>query len=198
MHVCALSQTTRLTYSPLCCTCRRLGLALLVARVLGKRMEKSLAARISDWTAKELRDEQLQYAALDAWASWELGLRVLNTEDPQLNAATVAAGLKVDIVVDRRVIASGTVAADTEWCGLSVLTRARVLTRAVVEVTDVKVPAALVPFKPRQQHEPTNWPHALQPGQKKATLADVRAACPPQITSFKLLVNIANLYRSAT
>lgn len=53
-------------------------LAELCERVLGKQLQKRRAIRCSNWEAALLSPEQLEYAALDAWASLEVYRQLLS------------------------------------------------------------------------------------------------------------------------
>ncbi|KDP44091.1 hypothetical protein JCGZ_05558 [Jatropha curcas] len=50
---------------------RKMGLKALVRQFLQKEIPKPKEITISEWNAKELRLEQIEYACLDAFVSWE-------------------------------------------------------------------------------------------------------------------------------
>ncbi|PHT95986.1 hypothetical protein T459_03868 [Capsicum annuum] len=51
----------------------KMGLKRMAKEVLGKVMEKPLNVTLSKWDAEELVHEQVEYAAIDAFVSFELG-----------------------------------------------------------------------------------------------------------------------------
>lgn len=56
---------------------RRLGLAALVAEFLPVWMEKPKDVTMSEWDQKELSEKQIQYAAIDGFASYRLGVELM-------------------------------------------------------------------------------------------------------------------------
>ncbi|XP_048334043.2 3'-5' exonuclease [Ziziphus jujuba] len=57
---------------------RRRGLKRLAMELIGKYMEKPKHVTLSQWDAKNLSDEQVEYATIDAYVSFALGLSLLN------------------------------------------------------------------------------------------------------------------------
>ena len=55
---------------------RRAGLATLATAVLGVQLQKSSAVTMSRWDAEYLTLEQIKYAAVDAFVSFEIGRRL--------------------------------------------------------------------------------------------------------------------------
>ncbi|WVZ11463.1 hypothetical protein V8G54_015993 [Vigna mungo] len=55
-------------------------LKYLAKELVGLEMEKSKAVVTSDWKAKELTEAQVQYACIDAYASFKIGILVLSDE----------------------------------------------------------------------------------------------------------------------
>jgi len=55
-------------------------LKYLAKELVGLEMEKSKAVVTSDWKAKELNEAQVQYACIDAYASFKIGKMVLSDE----------------------------------------------------------------------------------------------------------------------
>ncbi|XP_055815059.1 3'-5' exonuclease-like [Solanum dulcamara] len=56
----------------------KMGLKRMAREVLGKVMEKPLNVTLSKWDAEELVYEQVEYAAIDAFASFEIGKNLFN------------------------------------------------------------------------------------------------------------------------
>ncbi|WMV07535.1 hypothetical protein MTR67_000920 [Solanum verrucosum] len=54
----------------------RIGLQRMAHKVLGKVMQKLYHVTMSDWDAEELMYEQVEYACIDAFMSFELGLKL--------------------------------------------------------------------------------------------------------------------------
>ncbi|PHU21534.1 hypothetical protein BC332_06641 [Capsicum chinense] len=57
----------------------KVGLQRMVKEVLGKVMEKPLNVTLSKWDAEELVYEQIEYAAIDAFVSFEIGKNLFNS-----------------------------------------------------------------------------------------------------------------------
>eukprot|EP00808_Paulinella_micropora_P005577 g63230.t1 len=62
-----------------------IGLAKLLSLVWCAALGKSKSVTCSNWEAQPLSAEQQRYAALDAWASWRLGVELVG--HPQFNAS---------------------------------------------------------------------------------------------------------------
>ncbi|TMW94592.1 hypothetical protein EJD97_010041 [Solanum chilense] len=56
----------------------KMGLKRMAKEVLGKVMEKPKNVTLSKWDAEELLYEQVEYAAIDAFMSFEIGKKLLN------------------------------------------------------------------------------------------------------------------------
>ncbi|KAM3270980.1 hypothetical protein P3S67_029182 [Capsicum chacoense] len=56
----------------------KMGLKRMAKEVLGKVMEKPLNVTLSKWDAEELVYEQVEYAAIDAFVSFEIGKKLFN------------------------------------------------------------------------------------------------------------------------
>lgn len=54
----------------------RIGLKRMAHEILGKVMQKPLGVTMSDWDAEELEYEQVEYACIDAFMSFKLGLKL--------------------------------------------------------------------------------------------------------------------------
>ncbi|PHU21526.1 hypothetical protein BC332_06633 [Capsicum chinense] len=57
----------------------KMGLKRMAKEVLGKVMEKPLNVTLSKWDAEELVYEQIEYAAIDAFVSFEIGKNLFNS-----------------------------------------------------------------------------------------------------------------------
>ncbi|KAK1292040.1 hypothetical protein QJS10_CPB17g01001 [Acorus calamus] len=55
----------------------RPGLKVFAREIVGLRMEKPKHVTQSDWQARELSEAQIQYACIDAYASYKLGVKLL-------------------------------------------------------------------------------------------------------------------------
>ncbi|KAM3320561.1 hypothetical protein P3S67_007762 [Capsicum chacoense] len=56
----------------------KMGLKRMAKEVLGKVMEKPLNITLSKWDAEDLEYEQVEYAAIDAFMSFEIGKKLFN------------------------------------------------------------------------------------------------------------------------
>jgi hypothetical protein len=63
--------------------CRRVPLAEMVLILLDKHLPKEGTARLSAWGGA-LTEEQKRYAALDAYASYLVTVKILDTESPDV------------------------------------------------------------------------------------------------------------------
>ncbi|KAK0246140.1 hypothetical protein EDD85DRAFT_944545 [Armillaria nabsnona] len=119
------------------------GLADLCAKVLKVHLDKDPATRVSpDWASDELSSDQLQYAALNAWAS----LRVYEElEKIQIPGAIISFTSGQDIFLyqdDTNIIAQGHISPHSDYQsfeGINVTP-----TQILVEVTKVFVPGAII------------------------------------------------------
>ncbi|PHT97306.1 hypothetical protein BC332_33773 [Capsicum chinense] len=57
----------------------KMGLKRMAKEVLGKVMEKPLNVTLSKWDAEELVYEQIEYGAIDAFVSFEIGKNLFNS-----------------------------------------------------------------------------------------------------------------------
>ncbi|KAK1317730.1 hypothetical protein QJS10_CPA05g00176 [Acorus calamus] len=55
----------------------RPGLEVFAREIVGLHMEKPKHVTQSDWQARELSEAQIQYACIDAYASYKLGVKLL-------------------------------------------------------------------------------------------------------------------------
>ncbi|EYU45731.1 hypothetical protein MIMGU_mgv1a021785mg [Erythranthe guttata] len=60
---------------------RYMGLKKMALALLGKKMEKPLNVTLSKWDAEELDSAQIQYAAIDAAVSFELGFMLWRNQN---------------------------------------------------------------------------------------------------------------------
>ncbi|KAF8174492.1 hypothetical protein K438DRAFT_1522445, partial [Mycena galopus ATCC 62051] len=133
----------------------RMGLADLCARILGKRLVKESTEQKGDpirvsnnWERELLSQKQIQYAALDALASLQIYDRLARTEVPGKISATDLPGTQVSVHnIDGQLIAQGRISVDsTPIPGVPQVTP----TRVRVTVSEVCIPAALVPLHNKQ------------------------------------------------
>ncbi|KAJ8421647.1 hypothetical protein Cgig2_019220 [Carnegiea gigantea] len=66
---------------------RRPGLKDLASEVVGLRMNKTKRVTLSDWQARILTEEQVQYACIDAYASYRLGCAATLTMQKEQSAS---------------------------------------------------------------------------------------------------------------
>ncbi|XP_016486905.1 3'-5' exonuclease-like [Nicotiana tabacum] len=57
---------------------KRMGLKRMAYEVLGKVMEKPLKITLSQWEAEELLYEQVEYACIDAFVTFEIGMNLFS------------------------------------------------------------------------------------------------------------------------
>ncbi|GLB43789.1 putative essential for the formation of DNA replication focal centers [Lyophyllum shimeji] len=123
----------------------RASLSDLSAAVLNRRLNKNVVERISTaWEDEELTREQIQYAALDAYASLTIYHALASLPTPQPLSGHPALGVPVLLFGnDRtRVLARGVVSPhvnDTSYMGINLTP-----SRSVIEVHEVLVPGALI------------------------------------------------------
>ena len=124
----------------------RAGLSELCIKTLSCILPKDLNTRIStEWSADELTEDQIQYAALDAWASLQIYKKLNSLQVPA--SVDFDAGLPTEYQVfiyqqDRTtIIARGIISPDSfqSFEGINI-TRTHVL----VQVNDVYVPGAII------------------------------------------------------
>jgi DNA polymerase I len=77
-------QACRLLYG------RHLGLATAAEAMLGVTLDK--AQQTSDWSVERLTDDQIRYAALDAWACHRIAAKTLRNLDRQASAYSIQTG----------------------------------------------------------------------------------------------------------
>jgi hypothetical protein len=123
----------------------RTSLADVCAAVLHKRLNKNLAERIgTSWENEDLTSEQIQYAALDAYASLTIYNALLNILTPSALPDSPKIGTPVLLFNnDRtRVLVHGTIsphALEDTFMGIHLSS-----SRSVVEIHQVFVPGALI------------------------------------------------------
>jgi ribonuclease D len=61
---------------------RLAGLEALVRAVMGAELEKPKSVRMGPWDAEDLSDEQIKYACIDAFVSFEIGRKLLTGDYP--------------------------------------------------------------------------------------------------------------------
>ncbi|KAJ7448443.1 hypothetical protein B0H11DRAFT_1744154, partial [Mycena galericulata] len=123
----------------------RMGLGDLCARILTKKLDKNQDIRVStNWNNKVLSAEQVTYAALDALASLYIYNRLVKTQLPGRISINDLPGTLVSVQnTDGQLIAQGSISVvTTPIPGAPQVTK----TRVRVTVSDVLVPAALVPL----------------------------------------------------
>lgn len=59
----------------------QMGLKTMARRVLGKEMKKPYDITVSKWDVVNLSDDQVEYACLDAFVSFEIGMKLLYPDD---------------------------------------------------------------------------------------------------------------------
>ncbi|KAF3457010.1 hypothetical protein FNV43_RR01667 [Rhamnella rubrinervis] len=67
----------------------RRGLKRLAMELIGKDMEKPKHVTLSDWDTKKLSYEQIEYASIDAYVSFELGMFLMNYSRPRRSSNLV-------------------------------------------------------------------------------------------------------------
>ena len=129
----------------------------LVEVTLGQRLSKAPAVRLSKWSANQLSDEQIAYAALDVIKALEVHLHLDQLPDltVRLTAAEATAGRIVDIVPSHGSVtvlatrgAVATIEAPGEWTAPDGCRPAKLkptATRCLVKVTKVLAPSLVVP-----------------------------------------------------
>lgn len=131
------------------------GLADLCSTLLRSFLPKDPAIRVSTaWDNDPLSDEQIQYAALDAFASWRVFEALNSMSKPQQIDASTPGGTAVSIIsADRtHVVAHGHVALDRPKVheGINVTK-----TRVLITVTSVEVPGHIISGDLLPSHQPT-------------------------------------------
>ena len=122
------------------------GLSELCIKTLSCILPKDLNTRIStDWSADELTEDQIQYAALDAWASLKIYEKLISLQIPasvDFNAR-LPAGYQVFIYQQdcTTIIARGIISPDSfqSFQGINITQ-----TRVLIRVNDVYVPGAII------------------------------------------------------
>ncbi|KAJ7681120.1 hypothetical protein B0H17DRAFT_943362, partial [Mycena rosella] len=127
----------------------RMGLSDLCARVLGEKLEKPSHLQISqEWDNMNLSAEQLEYAALDALASLAIYTRLMQAQPAGKTSDTTLPGALVSVHnADSHLIAHGIISSNiSPLLGASPVTK----TRVRITISNVLVPAALVPLHNKQ------------------------------------------------
>ncbi|KAJ7170171.1 hypothetical protein C8R46DRAFT_1266577 [Mycena filopes] len=120
----------------------KIGLADLCAKVLGKRVDKNVAERVSSAWEADLSQSQIRYASLDVHACRCIYDKLITIPVPSPLPTPVAVGTPVLLFHDghARLIARGTITSLEGQYDQINLSR----TRCLVEVTEVVVPAAVI------------------------------------------------------
>ncbi|KAJ7495199.1 hypothetical protein FB451DRAFT_1163938 [Mycena latifolia] len=120
----------------------KIGLADLCAKILGKRVDKNVAERISSAWEGELSKSQIRYASLDVYACHCIYDSFVKIPVPSLLPDPVPLGTPILLFHDghSRLIARGTVASLEGSYDTINITR----TRCLIEVTEIIVPAAII------------------------------------------------------
>jgi len=123
----------------------RTGLADICAAVLHARMDKSTPLRIrTDWDNEELSNEQLRYAALDAWVSLQVYQHLSHCSPSEVITNTTSPGTPVSVLHDdQKVIAHGILSLDSSGSPCRGVNHTP--SQACVTIQHVVVPAALLP-----------------------------------------------------
>jgi 3'-5' exonuclease len=122
----------------------RIGLADLCAEVLGKRLNKNVLECIgTSWEADTLTDQQLQYAALDVYASISIydALSAIPLPAPLAPNAAPLTSVLLFNNDNSQVIAQGVLSPDLTHHFDNV---AITPTRCLVEIHDVYIPGAII------------------------------------------------------
>ncbi len=69
--------------------CRPFGLLSLVALFLKRRLRKDPVIQCSNWKAPSLSVQQINYAAVDAWISKQVGINILERYSKQFNISSL-------------------------------------------------------------------------------------------------------------
>ncbi|KAH7521581.1 hypothetical protein FEM48_Zijuj07G0048500 [Ziziphus jujuba var. spinosa] len=59
---------------------KRIGLKRLAMALIGKSMKKPKHVTLSQWDSRKLSDEQVEYAAIDAYVSFKLGMLLMKND----------------------------------------------------------------------------------------------------------------------
>ena len=123
----------------------------LVTQMLGLKLDKPESIRLSEeWTNIPLNEDQIRYAALDAYASIQVYWAIFLGQDPMFDdycPAAIEPGCKVNVYdsTGSTIIAIGIVAGQI---GGNYREYRQTVTnyRAIIDVTDIVVPCAIIPI----------------------------------------------------
>ncbi|XP_047073458.1 Werner Syndrome-like exonuclease [Lolium rigidum] len=79
---------------------RQVGLKGIASAVMGANIEKPQSVRVGPWDAYRLSDEQIHYACIDAFASFEIGRKFLTGDYPPAHCLTAAEDYTSDYASD--------------------------------------------------------------------------------------------------
>ncbi|KAG8932761.1 hypothetical protein FRC00_014144 [Tulasnella sp. 408] len=138
----------------------RTSLSALVARTIGRYLEKDQSIRVSsNWDRQILSDEQVRYAAMDAYAGLAVYEHLIKIPAPGNIPAHPAYGLAISLWHDdgSRIIAHGVIGNQ-----VNILNNINVTpTRIVVTIQQVIVPSTVVLVRQHQELTPTSVPFDL-------------------------------------
>ena len=126
----------------------RIGLADLCAKVLHHRLEKDNSIRVcTEWTFTELSEEQIQYVALDVWASLQiyLSLQEMTVPTPVDFKSVPPPDLGTEIFIYQedksRIVARGSLSplGYRTLDGISITA-----TRILIDIKEVYIPGAVI------------------------------------------------------
>lgn len=136
------------------------GLAALCAEVLREQLPKNQDARLSRWD-QPLNEQQMIYAAADAWASLRIAHAALLQPDhaARLTPETAVPNIQVDFMVATVRVATGEIIEADQWYGVPCVPERRsTKLKVVVRIDYVYNTAAKIPCLPSIKAIPENWP----------------------------------------
>ncbi|KAH7919165.1 hypothetical protein BV22DRAFT_1051234 [Leucogyrophana mollusca] len=155
--------------------CGNIGLSDLTAAVLRRYLVKDTSVRVStNWNNPTLTQEQIDYAALDVYASWAIFESFLTVPVPGPVTAVTSAGTHVKLLSrdGKTVVALGFISwsRPPKHDGINVTK-----TRAIIQVTSIVVPAylAYVGHDPVNRSPPTACPVGEPPSTIEPYISDL-------------------------
>jgi hypothetical protein len=141
----------------LCSRCKiiengKVSLSELVIATMKHQLNKDDGLRLSKWSSATLADEQITYAALDAWASLQVFKAAILTQKEGAILATVRHGMPVSITMRKSatIIGEGTIDEVSDpTLGKPVKARAG---RSLVNVSKITIPGVIVPLYRKPFH----------------------------------------------